>query len=137
MNGQKVCLDGETLKKMRDELGEISKPQAVLGEMNRGCTVKTGQSGDDVFSYERDCDLAAGAAATSHISFSGGIDHMHQHMDVLIAGGGAPDRLYSTDLELAYLGVCPSNVKPGQVLMTNGAVIEVYGLQSSLSLPSR
>ena len=122
-----MCFGGEALRRLLTGIRGVAKDPKALAQINKGCTQKSIRDGASV-SVERDCKKAAGASFTSRMRLFGTLDDLHQHYEVTLGGLGpnGGDKILIGDMAMTYLGQCPANVKPGQVLKPDGTVFDPY-----------
>lgn len=127
-DGAKMCIGGKPLQAMIDNFQQIAKDPAATAALSKGCTRKVERPGPGTVRLELDCDEAASAAFTSRMTLSGSIDDWRQHSEVTLKGLGpeGTDRVAASDTRMTYLGDCPANVKPGQVLAKDGALSDPF-----------
>jgi hypothetical protein len=133
-NGNRMCFGGEPLRKLVDSFREIGKDPRAIAAVSKGCTNKTVRDGRTVSVFQ-DCEKANGALFTSHMRLSGTPDEFHQHFEVMLSGLGpnGGDSSSTSDVVMTYLGQCPGNVKPGQVLRADGVVSDPFAALTAKS----
>jgi hypothetical protein len=124
-NGAKMCFGGEALRKLLGVFQDMAKDPTLLNEVSKGCTRDIARSGGFV-SIVQDCQKANGAPFTRRMRISGSPDEIRQHFEMTLAGIGpnGSDKEVVGDVKMTLVGQCPSNVKPGQILMPTGEVLD-------------
>jgi len=122
-----MCLGGAPWLKLFRTVEDAANEPAALAQLSKGCTAKTVHKPDGSITYISDCEETAGAPITSRITLSGTPDDIRQHAEVVLKGMGpnGSDTVVS-DSHMTYLGDCPANVKPGQVLTSDGKVDDLF-----------
>ncbi len=129
MNGAKMCVGGDAWKAMFKGLEEVSKDPKAVAELSKGCATKVHRDNGS-FSLEQICDEAKGAITTSRSLLSGTMDEVHRHMEIVLPGLGphGADKTVVRDSRMTYIGDCPAEVKPGQLVQANGEVLDLTAM---------
>jgi hypothetical protein len=133
-NGSKMCMGGESFRKLIAGFKDAAKDPKALAEFSKGCTHKIDRTAAGSFSTEMACDKAAGATSNYRMTISGSLDKFRQHMEMTLPGFGAAeaDKVVTTDTTMTYLGECPANVTPGQIIDRDGKVFDATAMLQAL-----
>ena len=102
----------------------VENPQAAA-QLTKGCTTKVEHGPGGFVSFKEDCQQSAGAPFTSSSTFAGTPDDMRQHTELALKGLGpnGGDTVVS-DTHMTFLGACPANMKPGQMMKADGEILD-------------
>ena len=122
-DGYKICFGGDGLRKLFDGLRDMAEDRQAVAKLSKECTQKTVRSGESI-AITQDCEKANGAIITSHMRLFGTLDEFHQTLEVALPGFGpnGADNNVISDVVMTYLGQCPANVGPGQMLSPDGVI---------------
>lgn len=130
MDGARMCVGGGDFLRAMDARRDAARaqgPEAAaqrLKDLNKGCTDKFDNAASGVLFHERTCRRADGATRDSYARESGTLNEMHNHVEMTVpnATGRGPDRHIVSDTTMTYLGPCPANLKPGQLVDRDGKI---------------
>ena len=124
---QKMCNPGINAKAL-DRLSHDPKAMAELKEwqtrLTKGCTIRQEQA-QDSYHFEETCDGRFGPSHSETWSSAKDIRTRSESIVWRGAPGGA-DVVMGGFEHMTYLGDCPANVKPGQILQSDGKVFDVF-----------
>lgn len=121
VDGSKMCFTKDAWLK---QMGLSEPALKDLGSaLAPGCTHTANRTPTGTFYVEEECSKAAGAPVTSRMTISGSLDQIDQHLEVTLEGlGSNGDQKVVSDTRMRYLGACPADVKPGQVVTNDGKI---------------
>ncbi len=124
MSVVRYCMSAESLEQRLSALPEPPKGAPAPD----GCTHKTVKKLGGYFRRETVCRRKDGARSDWRQVTEGTADHMTMHSERGAGDGGT----YRTDWDLTQAGPCPPTLKPGQMMMANGAVVDTGALPARL-----
>ncbi len=123
---QKMCSPGINAKALV-RLDHDPKAMAALKEwqarLTKGCTIRQEQA-QDSYHFEEACD---GRFGPRHSETWGSAKDIRTRSESIVwrGGPGGADVVMGGSQHMTYLGDCPANMKPGQVLQSDRKVLDV------------
>ena len=115
-----TCIDPGALRRMI----ELRRTSAPAPKPLVGCTHSGGRQPDGSVRYEMTCDRANGARSSFHMVRTGTPGDMRSHTETygFDPNTGAP-KTTIRDTHIVRLGPCPPDLKPGQMRMGDGTIM--------------
>jgi hypothetical protein len=130
-----ICMGAET---MRAALGgvEARHEAAPARSPSTGCVQSLAKTADGWNTSDRVCDKLAGAERTSHITTEsrGDMSEVRTHLEMQAEVDGKP-RTIVQQTHMTMLGDCPADLKPGQMRLADGKVVDFPRVPSAAAKP--